>query len=120
MDQPIAEAALRLVGAVPEKKRTEYKAACESLGAYLRRSGLARTLAFLRAKGEAQGLLAEHLEEQFRGLVLPPKIDLMSAHLAANLDVYRVHVEVAQRIALWHKRMAQSLIRDKSGAGETV
>jgi len=113
-DQPIAEAAMRLVQAVPQAQQDEYKAACESLAAYLRRAGLARTLAFLQGKKDAQRLLAQHIEEQFKLVVPWPQGTLMQSHLKADLNMYRAHVEIAQRVALWHKRMAQALFPKKA------
>ena len=123
-DQPIAEEALKLVQAVPAKERAEYKAACESLAALLRRAGLARTLAFLLSKPGAQNRLAQHLERQFRAVVILPQQSLLASHLHANLDTHRAHVEIAQCIALWHKRMAQSLFHleqpSPNPPGETI
>ena len=107
-DQTIATQAITLVQAVPANQQTEYKSACEALSALLRRVGLARTLALLRSKKGAQSLLAAHIQQQFH-LALGAPGDLLANHVQANIDTHRLHIELAQAVALWHKRMVQSL-----------
>jgi CRISPR type III-B/RAMP module-associated protein Cmr5 len=118
IERRIAGKARDLVGA---KKDTEqesaYRSLCESFPILLRGAGLAQTVSYLRTKpkkGE-YGALYDHLEEQFRnlGFLAAESLSEKAADPRLSQADYRLYSEMAMHAALWHKRMAQALLRKK-------
>jgi CRISPR-associated protein Cmr5 len=99
------------------KEETAYRSLCESFPILLRTAGLRKTIAFLQAKGKEpneQRILLDHLTEQLRNLGRLDNSKLHDKIMAMNdLTEYRAYTQFAMQIALWHKRMAQALLRKK-------
>lgn len=116
IEQQVSKKALEFVTqlrANPPETRKEYLNACQSLPALIRSSGLARALAFLRARTDVQKLLAGHIEAQFQNLgLLDSSSGLQSLLADSTLSQHRVHVRMAMLIALWHKRISQALLKE--------
>ncbi len=92
---------------------TDYRTLCESFPIFLRTCGLLNTLGFLAAKSDEKrtnqyAKLHEHVQQQFAGLGLNP-----DPSPASTAD-YMLYSRFALRIAMWHKRMAQTLLRKKA------
>ncbi|MGA9623024.1 MAG: type III-B CRISPR module-associated protein Cmr5 [Bryobacteraceae bacterium] len=101
---------------------SKYRALCESFPILLRSAGLAQTVAFLRAKGPGEGSRANEysalygdLEKQFRDIGFLGEEALSERAAGAKLSQadYRLYSEIAMKAALWHKRLAQALLRKK-------
>jgi CRISPR type III-B/RAMP module-associated protein Cmr5 len=121
LEQKIAVKALELVGGLresgdaPSSAETEYRSQVEGLPAMLRSCGLARTLAFLKARGDAQKRIASHLEDQFRHSgIIGAESDLQKQLTRCSLGEYRVYARLALLVAIWHKRIAQAQLRRES------
>jgi CRISPR type III-B/RAMP module-associated protein Cmr5 len=113
IERQIAGKAKDLVSAqIGQAKESEYRALCESFPMLLRGAGLAQTLAFVRVK---HGVFYEHLESQFRtlGMLGQETLSEKAADPRLSLAEYRLYSEVAMHAALWHKRMAQALLKKK-------
>ena len=87
-----------------------------------RSAGLAQTVAFLRAKGKGEGSKANEysalygdLEKQFRnvGFLENEALSERAADAKLSQSDYRLLSEIAMKAALWHKRLAQALLRKK-------
>ena len=121
IERRIAGRARELVGQQRETdathvKETAYRSLCEGFPILLRSAGLAQTVAYLRAKSKGEyGALHDHLEQQFRGLGLLEKGALSEKVADPGLSQgdYRLYSEIAMQAALWHKRLAQALLRKK-------
>jgi CRISPR-associated protein Cmr5 len=106
----------RRKGADDSAKRKEeaaYRAACEGLPVLLRSAGLTQAVAFLKVK---QKEIYDDIEGQFRELqYLREGESLLQKVTQSSLPMqeYRLLCEVALLIAVWHKRMAQALLRTK-------
>ena len=98
---------------------TKYRSLCEGFPIMLRTFGLAQTLAFLRPndtqkpeKRKEHGRLYDDLELQFTQLgLITPGQELSSVVTSLDLRRYRLYSQLALRIAFWHKRLAQALLR---------
>jgi len=107
------------------ENESEYRALCESFPILLRSAGLAQSVAFLRAKGaenrkakekNSYAHLYDHLQQQFRNLQFLSGAEALSERAASPqlaASEYRLYTEIAMRIALWHKRMAQAMLRQR-------
>jgi CRISPR type III-B/RAMP module-associated protein Cmr5 len=122
IERKIAGKARELVGRERETnaahpKETSYRSLCESFPILLRGAGLAQTVSYLKAKSkkEEYGALHDHLEQQFRGLGLLEKGALSEkvADPGMSHGDYRLYSQIAMQAALWHKRLAQALLRKK-------
>ena len=122
MERQIAGTARDLVtsqkqeGDEKHEKESGYRALCESFPILLRSAGLAQTLSYLRAKKQGEyGELYGHLERQFRDLEFLGKEALSEKAADPRLSTadYRLYSEVAMQVALWHKRLAQALLRQR-------
>jgi CRISPR type III-B/RAMP module-associated protein Cmr5 len=98
----------------------EYRSFCEGFPTLLRTAGLLQTLMFLEAKKEAKkghphGTLLGHLKSQFAtlGLIENDKIDLAVKVATLPTPEYMTWTRMADKIAYWHKRFAQALLKDK-------
>jgi CRISPR type III-B/RAMP module-associated protein Cmr5 len=101
---------------------SKYRALCESFPILMRSAGLAQTVAFLRAKEKGEGARANEyaalygdLEKQFRNIGFLGDEALSERVADAKLSQadYRLYSEIAMKAALWHKRLAQALLRKK-------
>ena len=121
IERRIAGKARDLVGdqketGVKHEKECAYRSLCESFPILLLSAGLAQTVAYLRAKSKGEyGALYGHLEEQFRnlGFLGPEALSEKAADPRLSQADYRLYSEMAMHAALWHKRMAQALLRKK-------
>jgi CRISPR type III-B/RAMP module-associated protein Cmr5 len=101
------------------KQESEYRSLCESFPMLLRSAGLAQTVSYLRAKTKSKreyGALYGHLQTQFRNLeFLAAHEELVEKAADPKLSQadYRLYSEIAMKAALWHKRLAQALLRKK-------
>jgi CRISPR type III-B/RAMP module-associated protein Cmr5 len=121
MERKIAGKARVLVGEQREttpkhEKESAYRSLCESFPILLRSAGLAQTASYLRSKRQDEyASLYSHLEEQLRSLGFLG--DKPLGERAADPDMrqseYRLLTEIAMQAALWHKRLAQALLRKK-------
>jgi CRISPR/Cas system CMR-associated protein Cmr5 small subunit len=87
------------------KEETSYRAWCEGFPVFLRTCGLLNTLAFFAQKDDERKLLCGNVQEQLRELGYNARIE------ALGLADYMLYSRVAMRIAIWHKRLAQALLR---------
>ena len=116
IERQIAGKAKDLVSAHSgDAKASEYRALCESFPMLLRSAGLAQTMAFLRVKHE---VFYKDLQEQFRnlGMLGQEELSEKAADPRLSLAEYRLYSEVAMHAALWHKRMAQAVLKKKEKA----
>jgi len=125
IERRIAGRAKDLVGNQVEstkehKQESAYRSLCEGFPILLRSAGLAQAVSYLRAKSKDEydgyGALYGHLQEQFRNLeFLGAKEELSEKAADPGLSQagYRLYSEIAMQAALWHKRMAQALLRPK-------
>jgi len=114
LERRISERAIQLVKAQSTADTAEYRAFCQKLPTMLRTAGLAQTLAFLRAKGgHPHSDVYQHIQEQFVGLGLPAGGGLLDLIVGPNTGnaQYRFYSQVALRIAFWHKRLSQALLK---------
>jgi CRISPR/Cas system CMR-associated protein Cmr5 small subunit len=114
LERQISQKAIELVKAQSTSHAAEYRSFCERLPTLLRTAGLAQTLAFLRAKGgRTHGDVYQHMQEQFVNLDLPAGDGLLDMVVspATGTPQYRFYSQVALRIAFWHKRLAQALLK---------
>ena len=102
-------------------QESSYRAVCESLPVLLRTAGFARTVTFLATKKGANETILEHLRRQlesagFYSDVSRRKLDLIDFLTSSESSVatYRHISSFSFRIAYWHKRMAQALLRPRS------
>jgi CRISPR type III-B/RAMP module-associated protein Cmr5 len=98
------------------EKESAYRSLCESFPILLRGAGLAQTVSYLRAKSKGEyGALYDHLEDQFRnlGFLGAEALSEKAASPQLSQTNYRLYSEMAMHAALWHKRMAQALLRKK-------
>ncbi len=114
LERKISEKALHLV----KGQSAEYRSHMEGLPALLRSAGLAQTVAFLKAKGGVQGEIHDHIQAHFRdlnflGKEAPTLIELVTNARTSTTAQYRLHSQIALRVAFWHKRLAQALIEKK-------
>jgi CRISPR type III-B/RAMP module-associated protein Cmr5 len=117
LEAKIAGKAKELVAACIESnkehpKETAYRALCESFPILLRTCGLANTLGYLDAKSGENGddeyaTLRAHLRQQLAQLGFSADPGGL-----ATAD-YMLYSRLALRIAMWHKRLAQALLRKK-------
>jgi CRISPR/Cas system CMR-associated protein Cmr5 small subunit len=110
IDSKIAETALHLVQKF-NGNRDEYKAACEQLTSMIRIAGLPRTLQYLKAKGGAKAALGEHLSTQLCALFPVLCSGVVAGVNQASVKEFRAYTEFSIRIAVWHKRFAQTVPR---------
>lgn len=120
LEQKIAAKALELVKSMrspdddPSDSEIEYRSRTEGLPALLRSCGLPRTLAFLKARGGVQELIASHLEAQLHNTgILDDKKDLQQQLADCYMPEYRAYAKLTMLIALWQKRVAQARLRPK-------
>jgi CRISPR type III-B/RAMP module-associated protein Cmr5 len=107
---------------------SEYRSLCESLPILLRTAGLTRTVTFLEAKGKEdrsgqsnkEGVLLDHLRRQLLAMDVysnPKQRSLELPCLVTSKDLstpdYRHISSLAFRVAYWHKRLAQALLRQR-------
>ena len=114
LERQISEKAITLVKAQSTSHPAEYRSLCERLPTLLRTAGLAQMLAFLRAKGgHPHGDVYQHMQEQFSNLGIPVDGGLFDMVVSPRTDTsqYRFYSRVAARIAFWHKRLAQALLK---------
>jgi len=100
------------------KEETAYRSLCEGLPVLLRTAGLARTVTFLDAKknsGAEYAAMLEHMEKQLRELARDRSMNLSEwvASKECKASEYQHLSTLAFRIAYWHKRLAQALLRKK-------
>lgn len=128
IDGSIAGMARDLVGKQQQpgsehKEETAYRSLCEGLPVLLRTAGLARTVMFLAAKersGAEYKAVLDHMQRQLK------EAGIYSNAKEASLDLpvwatskqrktaeYRHVSTLAFRVAYWHKRLAQALLRKK-------
>jgi CRISPR-associated protein Cmr5 len=108
-------------GDAKHEAESKYRALCESFPILLRSAGLAQAVAFLRAKkGEGSkaneySALYGDLEKQFRtiGFLGDEALSERAADAKLSQADYRLYSEIAMKAALWHKRLAQALLRKK-------
>ena len=135
LDRGIATMARELVESQQQKTpdhlaESEYRSLCESLPILLRTAGLTRTITFLEAKKKAdrsgqsnkQGVLLDHLSQQLLAMDVysnPKQRILELPRLVTSKDLstpdYRHISSLAFRVAYWHKRLAQALLRQREG-----
>jgi CRISPR type III-B/RAMP module-associated protein Cmr5 len=121
IERRIAGKARDLVGGQKDtgarhEKESAYRSLCESFPILLRGAGLAQTVSYLRAKSKDEyGALYDHLEDQFRnlGFLGAEALSEKAADPRLSQADYRLYSEMAMHAALWHKRMAQALLRKK-------
>jgi CRISPR type III-B/RAMP module-associated protein Cmr5 len=105
------------------REETAYRSLCEGLPVLLRTAGLTRTVSFLAAKKKSGGeyaALLEHMQEQLREAgvysdLKKPVLDLpvWVTSKERGTAEYRQVSTLAFRVAYWHKRLAQALLRKK-------
>jgi len=110
---------------------SEYRSLCESLPILLRTAGLTRTITFLDAKKKAdksgksntEGVLLDHLRQQLQSVGVysdakQPILELPRLVTSREMSTphYRHVSGLAFRVAYWHKRLAQALLRPREGA----
>lgn len=128
LENKIATTAQRLVSEEQETSadhsaETRYRSLCEGFPIMLRTFGLAQTLAYLRPndtqrqdKRNEHKRLYDDLKLQFSELgLINNGQELSSIVTSLDLRNYRFYSQLALRIAFWHKRLAQALLR---GAGK--
>jgi CRISPR type III-B/RAMP module-associated protein Cmr5 len=130
LDRAIAAQAREFVESQQQKTpdhaaESEYRSLCESLPILLRTAGLTRTVTFLDAKKKAEnnaGVLLDHLTQQLQsvGVYNKPELRVLNLpQLVVSKDLstphYRHISSLAFRVAYWHKRLAQALLRQKEG-----
>jgi len=135
LDRGIAGLARDLVDTQQQKTpdhlaESEYRSLCESLPILLRTAGLTRTITFLDAKRKAdksgksntEGVLLDHLHQQLRAVGVyndakQPVLDLARLLTSREMSTphYRHISSLAFRVAYWHKRLAQALLRPREG-----
>lgn len=110
---------VRVESTKEHKQESAYRSLCESFPILLRSAGLAQAVSYLRVRAKSKdeyGVLYGHLQEQFRNLeFLGAKEELSEKAADPGLSQagYRLYSEIAMQAALWHKRMAQALLRKK-------
>jgi CRISPR/Cas system CMR-associated protein Cmr5 small subunit len=130
VEQSIAALARELVQSQSQpddpvhEKETAYRALCESFPALLRSAGLAQAITYLEAKKKDHdcGTLLDHFERQFTALNLldgGKKERLPSKVTSKDFPMphYRYYSAVAFKVAYWHKRLAQALLRQRAKLG---
>jgi CRISPR type III-B/RAMP module-associated protein Cmr5 len=130
VEQSIATVARELVQAQRQAddsnhdKESDYRALCESFPALLRSAGLAQAITYLEAKKKDHdcGTLLGHFERQFTALNLldgGKKERLPSKVTSKDFSVphYRYYSAIAFKVAYWHKRLAQALLRQRAKPG---
>ena len=102
------------------QEESAYRSLCEGLPILLRIAGLARTIAFLDAKGGEHAAMLEHMRIQLQGVGIYTDAKAESLNLAEWVTAkqrtaaeYRHVSTIALRVAFWHKRLAQALLRKK-------
>lgn len=125
IDRDVATRAMALVKVQKQEDpkhdgESSYRAACERLPILLRTAGLRRTVAFLDAKGGVEKIVLSHLREQLQSAGIysdepNKKLDLLKLIVSkeTSLANYRHLSSLAFRVAYWHKRMSQALLRTK-------
>ena len=129
LDREIANLALNLVE--PQHKaefteaESEYRSLVEGFPIMLRTAGLLQSVSFLKAKGRGKGnevkhphgTLYQHLSAQFRHIRMLKDSQELASHLSdaklVPMSEYRLYCQMADRIAYWHKRMAQAYLQTK-------
>jgi len=135
IDREIAARARELVEAqrqntADHELETKYRSLCETLPILLRTAGLTRTVTFLDAKKakdnhpkNEQDWVLSHLQDQLQASGLYTDASQRTLDLPRfattrelPLERYRYAAGLAFRVAYWHKRMAQALLRTREGA----
>lgn len=127
IDRNIAVLARELVGKQVEtttahEQESKYRSLCEGLPILLRTAGLTRTVTFLDAKKKSAEYAAvlRHLQEQLesagvysdaRERTLELSRFVVSKELTT--EAYCHVSRLAFRVAYWHKRLSQALLRRK-------
>jgi CRISPR type III-B/RAMP module-associated protein Cmr5 len=96
----------------------DYRSFAEGLPALLRTAGLAQTLSFLRAKNcEPHSSVYANLEEHFRDLCLLGRdkslVEMTLDPTAMPAAQYRLYSRLSLRMAFWHRRLAQALLKTR-------
>lgn len=111
----VAGLALELVQAKREDVRADYRSLCEGFPAMLRSCGAARSLAFLAARASTPGAHRELYLDFNRQLerigLLDSKRSLLDLLCTAQLRQHRTNTRIVMLIALWHKRIAQAILK---------
>ena len=110
----------QITAANKHAEESAYRSLCEGLPVLLRTAGLARTVAFLDAKGGEHAVVLEHIRMQLQGAGIYSDAKTRSLNLGEWITTgqrsaaeYRHVSTLALRIAFWHKRLAQALLRKR-------
>ena len=130
IDRDVAVMARGLVKAQQQsgekyEQETAYRSLCEGLPILLRTAGLTRAVTFLDAKRKKEKshlVMLQHLEQQLEGIGIFSDSKTRKLHLSEfvvskelTMDAYCHASRMAFRVAYWHKRLAQALLRPKEG-----
>ena len=125
IDGDIAGMARKLVATqrqgAEHQEETAYRSLCEGLPVLLRTAGLARTVMFLAAKkksGAEYAAVLDHMQMQLHeagvcGDMKKSDLEVWVTSTGRNAAEYRHVSTFAFRVAYWHKRLAQALLRKK-------
>ncbi len=95
------------------KSESAFRAFAEGFPSLLLQCGLLQTAAFLDAGRQREHeRMRDHVRKHFQDLGLLPDAETLAGKVG-NLDAagYRKWMELAVRIAVWEKRLAQAVLR---------
>jgi len=116
----------RIQAGETHEEETAYRSLCEGLPILLRTAGLTRAVTFLDAKKgkdpkkSEHGVLLSHLEQQLKASGVYSDTQEKTLNLGEyvvssglSMTEYCHLSSLALRVAYWHKRLAQALLRQK-------